>query len=181
MLTYRALPVEPLHTVPLGSCKYILKQVMPLFSLHQKKEILARVKAFNTSGFETKMYGNVCWYYGSFVGRDFKAWSQMAPFILDPYVSEGHKKVLLSYSKVHAMKLITSTFNVLFFQVFKMVYCDSFAPSLFDEWQAICQSFVDTVNEFMPELIHKLKIHLVLHIPQCFMQYGPTAAFSAER
>ena len=62
-----------------------------------------------------------------------------------------------------------------------MMYCDSFAPSLFDEWQAICQSFVDSVNEFMPELIHKLKIHLVLHIPQCFMQYGPTAAFSAER
>ena len=73
---------------------------MPDFTHDQKTEILALIKAFNMSGFTTKMYGNVCYYYNSFVGRDFKAWSQMAIFILSPYLDAGRKEVLLNYSKV---------------------------------------------------------------------------------
>ena len=74
---------------------------MPDFTHDQKTEILARIKAaFNMSGFTTKMYGNVCYYYNSFVGHDFKAWSQMAIFILNPYLDPRKKEVLLNYSKV---------------------------------------------------------------------------------
>ena len=73
---------------------------MPALSEHQKQEILARIAAFNTSGFAVKMYGNVCRYYQSFVGRDFKAWSQMAVFILAPYLTKEQNEVLLCYSKV---------------------------------------------------------------------------------
>ena len=63
----------------LGIAKYLLKDVMPQMSAMQKKEILARIRAFHTSGFKVKLYGNVCVYYKhSFLGRDFKAWSQMA-------------------------------------------------------------------------------------------------------
>ena len=67
----RCIPVEMLHTQLLGTCKHILKIIMPEFSPKIRKEILARIKAFNTSGFSTKLYGNVCQYYNSFVGRDF--------------------------------------------------------------------------------------------------------------
>ena len=73
---------------------------MPKMSPHQKREIQARVRAFNTSGFSTKLHGSVCYYYQSFVGRDFKGWTQMALFILGPYLSDGQKEVLLAYSKV---------------------------------------------------------------------------------
>ena len=89
-----------LHTLVLGSIKYLLKIWMPTLSKVQKKEVLARVKAFSTSGFKVRMYGNVCYYYQSFVGRDFKAWAQMAVFILSPYLDDAQKKVLLSISKV---------------------------------------------------------------------------------
>ena len=67
-----------LHTLVLGSIKYLLKIWMPTLSKVQKKEVLARVKAFSTSGFKVRMYGNVFYYYQSFVGRDFKDWAQMA-------------------------------------------------------------------------------------------------------
>ena len=97
---YRCTPVEVLHTFLLGTCKHILKNVMPKMSAQIRSEILARIKAFSTSGFTTKMYGNVCQYYQSFVGRDFKGWSQMCIFILSPYLSEGDKKVVLAYLKV---------------------------------------------------------------------------------
>ncbi|KAL5479434.1 hypothetical protein EMCRGX_G022955 [Ephydatia muelleri] len=71
----------------------------PIYEPWQKREILARVRAFNTSGFRVKMYGNVCQYYQSFLGRDFKAWAQMAIFILKPYLNEGQAAVWLSFSK----------------------------------------------------------------------------------
>ena len=83
-----------------GMCKYLLKEQMPLMSAKQKCEILACLRAFNTSGFKVKLYGNVCVYNNSFLRRDFKAWAQMAPFIIGPYLNEGQMNVLLSFSKV---------------------------------------------------------------------------------
>ena len=76
---------------------------MPLFTATQKSEIMAQISAFNMSGFTVKMLGNVCYYYQSFVGCDFKAWSQLAIFILGPYLNEGQMEVLLNYSKVSSM------------------------------------------------------------------------------
>ena len=78
---------------------------MPMFTATQKAEILARISAFNMSGFTVKMLGNVCYYYQSFVGRDFKAWSQFAIFILGPYLNDGQKEVLLNYSKVSSIRM----------------------------------------------------------------------------
>ena len=73
---------------------------MATFSKAQKEEILARMKAFNFSGFYVKVHGNVCYHHKSFVGRDYKAWSQMALCIISPYITEGQQKVLLALSKV---------------------------------------------------------------------------------
>eukprot|EP00731_Ephydatia_muelleri_P004501 Em0002g677a len=103
---YLSIPVDILHTLSLGSCKHFLKDVMPKMSPHQKREIQARVKAFNTSGFSTKLHGSVCYYYQSFVGRAFKGWTQMALFILGPYLSDGQKEVLLAYSKNMAIPFL---------------------------------------------------------------------------
>ena len=71
--------MEVLHTILLGPCKYFLKCVMPKLSKFHP-EILARINAFHFSGFRVKMHGNVCWHHQSFVGRDYKAWCQMALF-----------------------------------------------------------------------------------------------------
>ena len=98
---YSSSPVETLHTILLGICKYLLKSFMPIMSKTQKKKINARISAFHTSGFTVKMYGNVCYYYQSFVGRDYKGWMQMALFILVPYLSLNQKKVWLYLSKVN--------------------------------------------------------------------------------
>ena len=84
----------------LGPCKYLLKEFMPQLSARQKVEILARLRAFCSSGLKMKLYGKVCSYYQSFIGRDFKAWAQMAIFVMGPYLNEGQLKVLLSFTKV---------------------------------------------------------------------------------
>eukprot|EP00731_Ephydatia_muelleri_P006261 Em0003g509a len=161
---YRCLPIEVLHTLLLGICKYILKHVMSGLSARQKAEILARVKSFDTSGFRTKMYGNVCQHYKSFVGRDFKGWSQMALFILGPYLDGGQTQVLLTFSKV-----------------FQIAYCEFFCVQLSEEWKSLCCSFIDSVKTHMPLLLNKPKTHLILHLVDCMIDFGPSSAFSAER
>ena len=63
-------------------------------------ELLARIRAFNFSGFRAKLIGNIVRYHQSFVWRDYKAWAQMAPFVLFPYLAEEHRKLWLALSKV---------------------------------------------------------------------------------
>ena len=84
--SYRGTPLEVLHTILLGLAKYMLKQFMPQLTNRMKEEVLARVNGFPHSGLRSKMFGNVCRYYNSFVGRDLpKGWSQMSVFIHGSY------------------------------------------------------------------------------------------------
>ena len=69
-------------------------------SAQHKREILSRMAAFPYCGFSTRVTGNVCYYYKSFVGRDFKAWIQMAIFIISPYLSSESRKCWLLLSQV---------------------------------------------------------------------------------
>lgn len=100
LILLRCMPIESLHTILLGPYKYLLKSTVPTLSRTQKQEVLARIRAFNTSGFHVKLVGNVICYHQSFVGRDYKAWTQMALFIIYPYLTEEDKTIWLSLSKV---------------------------------------------------------------------------------
>ena len=120
---------------------------MPLISKGQKAEILARLKAFHTSGFSVKLCGNVCYYYQSFCGRYFKAWIQMALFIIGPYLNDGELAIWKSFCKV--MFIIVLFLKVLYMYIVPDVP-DSilqvfFALSLSNEWRCLCQTFVNTV------------------------------------
>ena len=66
----------------------------------EKHEVLARIASINHSGIEERISSNVTRYSQSFVGRDFKAWAQMAPFILLPYLTTDELKLWLSLSQV---------------------------------------------------------------------------------
>lgn len=70
----------------------------------EKKEIISRMKSFPYCGFSTRVTGNII-YHKSFVGRDFKAWMQMALFIITPYLSESSKKCWLLLGQVSDMAM----------------------------------------------------------------------------
>ena len=156
---------------------------MPTLSKEHKQQVLARISAFNMSGFSVKIHGNVCRHYKSFVGRDYKAWAQMAIFILHPYLSSGQKIVLLSLSKVSMCKECFRPVILFYFfmQVFHMAYCSHFEPSQDEQLHHICKEYVDNCMAHMPELVHKQKTHYLLHLVDCMLDYGPSSAFSAER
>lgn len=97
---YRSTPVETLHTILLGPYKYFLKDFMTKLTSKQKLEFRALVNAFDCSGFDMKIVGNIIYHHQSFVGRDYKAWAQMAPFIVSRFVGAQEMSLWLSLSKV---------------------------------------------------------------------------------
>ena len=118
------------YTLLLGSCKYLLQEFMPALSEHQKQELLARIAAFNTSGFAVKMYGNVCRYYQSFVGRDFKACSQMAVFMLCYSKVTTGSGVHALFIQVKFLFRCLKLFITIFFHRLKEVSANQFARPL---------------------------------------------------
>lgn len=96
---HRSTPIEALHTILLGCSKYMLREFMGSRSSQHKKEIMARINAFSYCGFTCRISSNIS-YFKSFVGRDFKAFMQMALFVLQPYFSESEKKCWFLLAKV---------------------------------------------------------------------------------
>jgi len=99
-ILFRLCPVETLHTLLLGPYKYLLKATIPRLTSEEKQQVLARMRDFHYFGFDGRVYGNVIQHHKSFVGRDYKAWAQMALFIIGTYLSDNQRQVLVSLSKV---------------------------------------------------------------------------------
>ena len=78
----RSTPVETLHTILLGPCKYLLHMLMSSLSAEDKKKLHAHLQAFPLSGIDEKVLGNLTRNYRSFVGRDFKALMQVVIIIM---------------------------------------------------------------------------------------------------
>lgn len=102
----RSTPVEILHTLLLGLVKYMLREFMQKRSAAEKADILARVYGFPYCGFSTRITTNIRYHYKSFVGRDFKAFLQMAVFIVTPFISEQEKVCWFLLSKASRLKYL---------------------------------------------------------------------------
>jgi len=66
-------------------------------------------------GFNGKVLGNVVYHHQSFMGRDYNAWAQMAPFIIGTYLSDPQRRVLLALSKANVMYAFVVFGNILLF------------------------------------------------------------------
>ena len=66
-------------------------------------------------------------------------------------------------------------------QVFRTAYCIPFHKDGKENVLKTCSDFVAAVKWFNPAFLQKPKIHLLLHLAEDMVCFGPTAAFSAER
>ena len=94
------------------------------------------------------------------------------------HVAKGKAVVGNTFQGIHNNISIHFWYNSL---VFNIAYCQPFHYNKQEEFQQICQDFVNTVKENSPELLKKLKIHLILHLVQSMCDFGPTSAFNTER
>eukprot|EP00731_Ephydatia_muelleri_P037838 Em0575g5a len=139
-----------------------MKQLQKEFGCNERK--FSSNSSFSFSGFDMKLSRNVAKYFKSFVGRDFKILAQLALFVLPPYLTPGETEVWFALSKV-----------------FKFVYCDTFLPEMVDVYKSQCLAFTHAVERNCPELRRKLKIHILLHLPDDMLQFGPASTFNTER
>ena len=66
----------------------------------EKKKIKAKVEVFDFSAFPSKIVSSITSMYGSYVGRDYKLWAQVAVFILMDIVTEDELEVWSNLSEV---------------------------------------------------------------------------------
>jgi hypothetical protein len=161
---FQSTPIECLHTILLGPYKYLLRHVMENLTSTQKVEISARLNAFPFSGFKYKLKANICRYVGSLVGRDFKAFAQLALYILGPYLNESEMLAWLFLSKI-----------------FAATYIDIVDVTKSSHYVAITTGFISALKIAYPDFLKKAKIHLLLHLPEVLLQFGPTSAYNTER
>ena len=137
---YRSTPVEVLHTILLEPYKYLTREVMSHLSSRQREKVKAKMKAFSYSGIKGRVYGDVTKYCGSFVGRDFKAWAQIAPFIIGPYLSSDEFSVWLLLTMVKSCGHNKHTVCCCKMWVFKMAYTEHYHPDQKGECEEICKN-----------------------------------------
>ena len=80
--------------------KYLLAKTVKSLSAAAKKKIKAKKELFDFSAFPAKLASSITTMYGSFVGRHFKLWAQVAVFILINVVSEEELEVWCNLSEV---------------------------------------------------------------------------------
>ena len=77
--------------------------------------------------------------------------------------------------------MLGNVFQLILIQVFKLAYCQPFMQANYDEYKEVCEKFVSAVHEHCPELRKKVKVHMILHLPENVKDFGPTSAFNTER
>ena len=68
----------------------MLSTTIKSLSKQQKEQLHAKVVATDMSASPANIRGNITRNYGSYVGRDFKVWMQLAVFILQDIIPEEH-------------------------------------------------------------------------------------------
>ena len=84
------------------------------------------------------------------------------------------------YYPKHACSF-TGLTAIVILQIFRFAYCLPTDDNKLDEMSRSCHEFLDAAKLYDPTLLHKPKFHLLLHLPENMKEFGPTAAFNAER
>ena len=109
MFLHRKTPVEVLHTLLLGPVKYLLAATIKGLTPEEKQKLHVKTAALDMSCLERRIRGNITKTYGSFVGRDFKLWMQVAAFTLQDLISEEHLTVWVALSEVFNKSIFVPT------------------------------------------------------------------------
>ena len=183
--------MQQLHTLLLGSYKYLVRAKMAKLTQKEHAELSARIFAFPASGRIKKMFTDIAKHYKSFIGSNFKALAQLALFVLSPFLSPSEKEVWLALSKVCAFThlILTCIFSI-------SLYC----RYMYSGWciaRILIQKRWCTIEMCCKVLLVLLEahflsgkqIHLLLHLPDdmlmnvwpnCSIQHGTVQCLTCK-
>lgn len=66
-------------------------------------------------------------------------------------------------------------------KVFQSTYCKDFRPDDISTVEAVVKELIESVRQYRSSLLNKPKFHLLLHLPQNMLDFGPPSVYNTER
>ncbi|KIO19575.1 hypothetical protein M407DRAFT_82625, partial [Tulasnella calospora MUT 4182] len=161
-------PIEILHVILLGFVKYFWRDAVSRLSPVQKAILETRLSSFDVAGLSIpRLSGKTLVQYAkSLTGRDFRAISQVAPFVLtDLGLPE---ECLASWRALSALVPL----------VWQPAISNK-QEYITDLRAAIDRLLISTAC-WTPRWFNKPKFHLILHLPDHILDFGPAGIFATE-
>lgn len=161
-------PIEILHVVLLGFVKYFWRDAVSRLSTTQRATLQTRLSSFDVSGLNIpRLSGKtLVQYANSLTGRDFRAISQVAPFVLaDLGLPE---ECLASWQALSALV--------------PLVWQPAIAnkEEYIGQLTAAIDRLLISTARWTPRWFNKPKFHLILHLPDHILDFGPAGIFATE-
>ncbi|XP_070547913.1 uncharacterized protein [Ptychodera flava] len=140
---------------------------MAIMDENDKAILGLSMEEFDWTSFERRLTSKSMAHYGSFIGRHYKLWVQVAPFHLARCNS-----IPIGYIQAYC----------LLSEIAHLVYRPG--PYLSEELEhlkLIIQQFISKLTEIGSALIRKQTTHYLLHIPDDILRHGHTQGFQAEK
>ncbi|KAI5982242.1 hypothetical protein EDC04DRAFT_2915769 [Pisolithus marmoratus] len=160
-------PVEILHVILLGFLKYFWRDAISRLNDAQKVELQVRLASFDVTGLGIPPLAGqtLVQYAGSLTGRDFRAISQAAPFVLYNLVPRECYEAFLALSALIPLVWQPCIDNI-------------------DEHLAVLQvaidHFLNCTARWTPRWFNKPKFHIIRHLPDHIRRFGPAILFATE-
>ncbi|EFP82632.1 uncharacterized protein PGTG_08828 [Puccinia graminis f. sp. tritici CRL 75-36-700-3] len=161
-------PVEILHVFLLGAVKYLFRDFMKGLNELQKDDLLALWNSFNTNSLNIPSVRpkSMVQYASSLIGKDFLIILQAAPFIFFQFMTES--KIKIWSSLCHLGSLIFQT------------HIEDMTEYISELRNAI-DIFLRNIIEDSAQWINKAKFHMLLHLPESILRFGPACLFATEK
>ncbi|OAV93399.1 hypothetical protein PTTG_09817, partial [Puccinia triticina 1-1 BBBD Race 1] len=164
----RHTPVEILHLFLLGVVKYVFCDFMDHLKPDEKVDLIGLWRSFNTNSLNIpslKPVGMVK-YSSSLVGKDFRVIVQAAPFIFFQFMEEPTRNIWHALCHLAPLVFQTHIKNMEEYLIELKIRIDIFLYH-------IIQSSAQWIN--------KPKFHMLLHLPDSILLYGPAGLCSTEK
>ncbi|KAG9077889.1 hypothetical protein FS749_010175 [Ceratobasidium sp. UAMH 11750] len=160
-------PVEILHVVLLGIVKYFWRDAVARQTTEGKEILKARIDSLDVTGLglDALRGTTLVQYAKSLYGRDFRAILQIGALVLYGLVSPPTYKAWLALSRLGPLVFQQEIDDV-----------DKYVLDLSRSIDAL----LEATALWTPQWFNKLKFHILLHLPQHILRFGPAILFATE-
>ncbi|KAI6026560.1 hypothetical protein BKA83DRAFT_121163 [Pisolithus microcarpus] len=171
-------PVKILHVILLGFVKYFWRDAMSRLNEVQKAELQVRLASFDVTGLGIPVLAGhtLVQYAGSLTGRDFRAISQAAPFMLYDLVPRPCYEAFLALSALVPLVWKPCIENLEEHLMRRSTYTDDIQAVL----QVAINHFLNCTARWTPQWFNKPKFHILRHLPDHIRRFGPAILFATE-
>jgi hypothetical protein len=161
-------PVEVLHVVLLGIVKYLARDDIGKLKDKEKAILIGRLDSLNTLSLniESLKGDYLIKHIKSLVGRHFKIILQAAPFVLFDLLSPTRQVIWRALCSLCSF-------------VFQTRITDM--PSYIKQLKTHIDCFLLHLIKSNAQWINKPKIHMLIHLPESILRFGPASLFSTEK